>query len=108
MPRMPILLVTEAEAVHVKKAGWNLTEGLHLALAVIDRGVADAFAKQRAERAWTLKSNFKADVRHAQSARPEQLLRFFNSPAHQILVWRGGKRFAKHAEKMIAGQTSLL
>ena len=64
MPRMPILLVTQAEAVHVKKAGWNLTEGLHLALAIIDRGGADAFAKQGAERAQTLKANFKANIRH--------------------------------------------
>ena len=74
------MLIAQAEAVHGKEARRHFTQRLHLALTIIDGRVADAPAKQGAERTQTLKANFETNVCNAQSPRPKQFLCLFDAP----------------------------
>ena len=100
--------VPYSKTVHFKKAGRHLALGLALLLTIVYRRIADALAKQRAERSETLKPYFKAYVGDRHSSVSKQLFGLFDSPVDQVLVWGGRKLFAKTAQKMVAGQAGLL
>ena len=70
--------------------------------------MADAAAKQRAERSETLKTDLEAHVRDAESIGTKQLFGLLNSSLDQVLMRRGGEGIAKQAQEVIARQTGLL
>jgi len=97
-------LIAHTQSVHTKKAGWDFALRLSLLFSIVCGRIADALAKQCAERAEALKTYFEADIGNRQAPVSEQLLRLFNSAVNQILMWSGLKLFAKQTKKMIAGQ----
>jgi hypothetical protein len=101
-------LILYPKPVHAKKAGRHLALGLTLLLTIVYRRMADALAKQRAERAETLKTYFKANVGDRHPPVSKQLFGLFDSPVDQVLVWGGRKLFTKAAQKMVTGQACLL
>jgi hypothetical protein len=97
-----------AKSVHVEKAGWDFALRLTLLLSIVYRRIADALAKQRAERTEALKAYFKADISDRHPSVSQQLFGLFDSAIDQVLVWGGRKFFAEEAEEVIARQTRLL
>jgi len=105
--RSKTLLFGWFEPEHYDKAARDFFQGLSFAAAIVDRRIADTFAKQRAERSQALKANLKADVGDAQARRPQKLFGPVNPSLNQVLVRRGIERVAKQAQKMISGQACL-
>src|SRR5467141_3964643 len=105
--RVPLLLIGWFEPEHNEKAAGNFFLRLSFAPAIVDWGIADAFAEQRAERSQTLKAHLKTDVCHAQAPGAKQFFGFVNSPPDQVLVRCGIKRVPKQTQKMVTRKTGL-
>jgi hypothetical protein len=76
--------------------------------AVDDRGVANVFVKESAERSETLKSDFEADVGHAKLVAAEEFLGFFDTTLDQVLVRRLVESLSKKTQKVIARKARFL
>src|ERR1043165_8339867 len=94
-------LIADAQPVHVKKTSGHFALGFALLLTIVYGRIADALAKQSAERTKALKTNFKAHVGNRQPPVAKQFLGLFNSSIDQVLVRSGRKLFPKAAQKMV-------
>ena len=78
------------EFVHHEETAGNLSLCLfplfHF-FAVADRGVADVFVKESAERSETLESHFEAHVGHAKFIAAKEFLGFLDATLDQVLAY---------------------
>ena len=100
--------VAYAKSIHVEKAGRDFALGRALLLPIVYRRIADALAKQGAERAEALETYFKADIGDRHPSVSQQLFSLFDSAIDQVLVWSGRKFFAEETQEVVARQTRLL
>jgi len=95
------------QSKHLNEATRHLAQGIHFLFAICDRRGAHTPAKQRAERAQTLKANFKTHVGHAQFFPAQQLFGLFDATLNQVLVRRGLESITEQPQKVIARKTCL-
>ena len=93
--------------MHDEEAAGNLSLRLR-SFAVGYGSMTDFASKQRTERSQTLKSNFEANIRHAQLVAAEQLFRFLDTTLDQILVWSLVECLPEETQEVITRETSLL
>jgi hypothetical protein len=98
------------ELVHHEETTGHFSLRLFLLsrlLTVDDRGVANAFVKEAAERSETLKAHFEADVSHTKVIRDEKFFSFLDAPLDQVLMRGLIERLPKKTKEVISREASL-